>query len=285
VTPLNPGLECIEEPGFSYLPDFITQEESTQLLNYFATLKPIWEQRHIGAHAGKGADGMRRLSRPVYWLGAWQFACLGYYAEPQHLYEKCLQAEPFPAAINVVLSRLQPRLANHQTPEELGSTPNTCLVNFYGSEQVPDAKGRLHMRDYARLKMHKDGEPGPVVMFSLGHSAIFEFVDPEKPQHPTLSLKLNHRSVVILSGPHFKDYLYHRVTRVFHKQDIDMPQVLNGFSLRRISVSFRSVPPEHILPLNEFGLESRTKIHGYVKQLAQHSEHFRRQLDGTHSAQ
>ena len=274
-----PGKEAIEVPGFSYLPGFITAEEGETLLRYFGSLKPLWESRYVGDHAQREGQGSRRLTRPVYWLGAWQFACLGYYAAPHHLHEKCVRAEPLPEVMQAILQRLVPKLAAHQAQSERGQVPNTCLINYYGSELFQDSTGRMQPRDYARLKMHHDAEPGPVVMFSLGQPAQFEFVEGEKPDDPELSLWLQDRSVVLFSGPHFKDHLYHRVTRVKHGDTAHMPAVLDGFRLRRVSVSFRFVPEEHIHSLHELSAPAQAQVRGYVEQLATSSAHFRAQLE------
>ncbi len=277
VEPLR-GTEPIETPGFSYLPRFITEPESLALLQYFGSLKPLWESRYVGDRATREGQGSRRLTRPVYWLGAWQFACLGYYSAPNHFEEKCLRAEPMAPELVSILERLGPKLAEHQTAEERGQQPNTCLINYYGSELTKDAKGRVQPVDLARLKMHRDGEPGPVVMFSLGQPALFEFVDGAKPEKPELSLWLANRSVVILSGPHYKDSLYHRVVRVRHGESPVMPTVLDDFRLRRVSVSFRFVPEAHIKSLREFTAEAQAQVRGYVEQLAASSPHFEAEL-------
>jgi alkylated DNA repair dioxygenase AlkB len=278
------GLEALEVPGFSYLPGFITPAEGEALLRYFGSLKPLWESRYVGETSKRHGAGSRRLTRPVYWLGAWQFACLGYYSEPNHRVEKCLRAEPIPEVMQGVLERLTPQLAGHQDASEQGQRPNTCLINYYGSELTRDSTGRMQPRDYARLRMHRDGEPGPVVMFSLGRPGLFEFVDGERPNEPELSLWLQDRSVVIFSGPRFKDHLYHRVTRVLHGDSSAMPTVLEGFRLMRVSVSFRSVPKEHIKSLREFSALAQAQVRGYVEQLAESSPHFRAQLDAAPAA-
>ena len=275
------GNEALEVPGFSYLPRFITEAESAELLRYFGSLKPIWESRHAGDRAGRSESGSRRLTRPVYWLGAWQFACLGYYAAPDYLDEKCLRAEPFPAVMQGILDRLTEKVAAHHANSSLGALPNTCLINYYGSELTVDAKGRPQPRDYARLKMHRDGEPGPVVMFSIGQPVLFEFVDGDRPTEPELALWLKNRSVVIFSGPHFKDHLYHRVTRVRYGDAPVMPEVVDDFRLRRVSVSFRFVPPTHIKALSEFSEPAQAEVRGYVEQLATSSPHFRAELEAT----
>ncbi|MBW2256951.1 MAG: alpha-ketoglutarate-dependent dioxygenase AlkB [Deltaproteobacteria bacterium] len=164
--------------GFSYLPRFIGVDEARTLVDYFAGLHPLWEKRFADGHRSRrGATG--RLTRPVYWLGAWQFAALGYYAEPEHLVDKCVRAEPLPPVMTRILERLRPELVPHGDD---GPLPNTCLINYYGHQPKRDGKPPL---DFARLRMHRDAEPGAVVMFSVGQPAQFEFVDPEAatPEH------------------------------------------------------------------------------------------------------
>ena len=59
-----------------------------------------------------------------------------------------------------------------------------------------------------------------------------------------------------------------------------MPQVLDDFRLRRVSVSFRFVPEQHIKSLREFSAGAQQQIRGYVEQLAGSSAHFKLQLEG-----
>ncbi len=265
------GDQAVRTSGFSYLPRFITAAEADTLGDYFSGLHPLWEKRHAdGAASRRGATG--RLTRPVYWLGAWQFAALGYYAEPDHLEDKCVRAEPLPEVMVQILERLRPEIARH---EDEGPLPSTCLINYYGQE--PRGK-REPPLDYARLRMHRDAEPGAVVMFSVGQPAQFEFVDPAE-DTPVHSQWVRHRSVVIISGPEYKDRLYHRVTRVRYGNQPVLGARLDGFDVRRVSVSFRHVPERHILDLGQLGDHARTIAQPYVEELAEHSEHFRGQLD------
>ncbi|MFT5993454.1 MAG: alkylated DNA repair protein (DNA oxidative demethylase) [Bradymonadia bacterium] len=274
----------IEQPGFSYLPRFITNEEAEALIAYFASLNPMWERRHVDDASARGAGHNRRLTRPVYWLGAWQFACLGYYAEPDHREHRCLSGEPFPKIIDGILERLVPTLAkDHVWPDrDAGepTLPNTCLVNYYGrevSEQNPP-------RDYARLRMHRDGEPGPVIMFNIGQPGLFEFLDPDRSREPEVALWTRHRSVTIISGPEFKDRLYHLVSAVRTGREPRMECRVPNFELRRVSVSFRHVPTELVQDLGEFPAQRRDAIVGYVKELAETSEHYQRQLASVNDA-
>ncbi|MFK7927493.1 MAG: alpha-ketoglutarate-dependent dioxygenase AlkB [Myxococcota bacterium] len=259
----------IRESGFTYLPRFFGAQETLDLAAYFAGLHPQWERRH--AH-GSAESGRRpgSLTRPVYWLGAWQFAALGYYSEPEHVHHKCVAAEPIPDVLMSILQRLKPELQAH------GDTrlPNTCLINFYG--QTCKAPGKPPV-DMARLRMHRDGEPGPVIMLSVGQPAQFEFVDPDVSE-PVHSQWIRNRSAVILSGPEYKDRLYHRVTRVRYGDKPVLTANVDDFQIRRVSISFRHVPPERIHDFGALNAEARDVVRPYVEQLAQNSSHFRRQL-------
>jgi len=259
----------IKEEGFSYLPRYLSVKESQALVSFFASLQPIWETRHgPGSKSRRGGSG--RLTRPVYWLGAWQFACLGYYSEPDYTAHRAVRAEPLPPVMQALLERLRPVLGLHN----LSTLPNTCLINYYGRER-PDPKGPPV--DYARLRMHRDTEPGAVVMLSVGQPAQFEFVRPEGTE-PELSLWVRNRSVVVMSGAHYKDDLYHRVTRVRYGDQPVLSSQLEGFEVRRVSVSFRYVPEQHIADFAELPVDSQKLITPYLERLAVTSEHFRRQL-------
>ena len=270
------GRLAIEQAGFSYLPRFIHKEESLELIDYFGELMPIWEQRHRGEEHGRSSGHGRRLTRPVYWLGAWQFACLGYYAEPDYRTGRCLRGERLPAVMQQILERLRPVLEDSHSAvesEEVNLLPNTCLINYYGREV-----GLGVPRDYARLRMHRDGEPGPVVMFNIGQAGLLEFLDPDRSPDPELRIWTRHRSVTILSGPDFKDRLYHRVVQVRTGDQPELRSGLDNFELRRVSVSFRSVPEELISDFGELPSERRERVREYVEELALSSEHYRDQL-------
>jgi hypothetical protein len=270
------GRSPIEGPGFSYHPHFIDKEESEELIEYFASLSPLWEQRFRDQKKERSEGHSRRLTRPVYWLGAWQFACLGYYAEPDHRLHRCLRAEPFPEVMQAILERARPVLDTYHeldaVPEPL---PNTCLINYYGREV-----GKGVPRDYARLRMHRDGEPGPVIMFNIGQAGLLEFIDPDRSPEAELSVWARHRSLCIISGPEFKDRLYHRISQVRTGDKPALHSQLDNFELRRVSVSFRHVPQELIEDYAELPQPARNQIHDYVEELAKHSPHFRAQLSG-----
>lgn len=268
--PAEDGRSLIERPGFSYLPRFMSAAEGAELIAYFGDLHPIWEHRHRDGEHGRAGTHSRRLTRPVYWLGAWQFACLGYYAEPDHREDRCVRAEDFPPVMQAILERLRPALKQHDASRELH---NSCLINYYGRE-VGDGPPV----DYARLRMHRDHEPGPVVMFSIGQPGLLEFIDPDQDGPPELGVWTRHRSVSILSGPDFKDRLYHRVSEVRHGLEPALHSHVEDFEVRRISVSFRHVPNELIQDFDGLTTPSQARVRGYVEELAGHSPHFREQL-------
>jgi len=265
------GRSPIEHSGLSYLPRFISGAEADALIAYFAELVPIWEQRHRDDEHGRRGEHSRRLTRPVYWLGAWQFACLGYYAEPNHREDRCLRAEAFPPVMQAILDRLRPTLHAHDAT--FADPPNSCLINYYGREVREGPP-----RDYARLRMHRDGEPGPVVMFAIGQPGLLEFIDPARPQVPELAVWTRHRSVTVFSGPELKDRLYHLITEVRHGLEPAIGCRLDDFEARRVSVSFRHVPQELISDLDGLSPRARAQVQGYVEELAQHSAHFSQQL-------
>jgi len=245
--------------------------EADALIAYFESLTPIWERRHAHSrHSRDGARG-RRITRPVYWLGAWQFASLGYYAEPDYREGRCLRGEAFPEAIQTVLERLRPVLAEHDCSEVDDPVPNTCLINYYGSEL-----GEGPPRDQARLRMHRDGEPGPEIMFCIGQPGLLEFLEPDG--DPELSLWTRHRSVVVFSGAEFKRRLYHRITRVRYGVEPALTSPLQDFALRRVSVSFRHVPQPLICEFSGLPSTARELVRPYVEALAASSEHYARQL-------
>ena len=87
--------------------------------------------------------------------------------------------------------------------------------------------------------------------------------------------------MTVLSGPDFKDRLYHRVSEVRNGREPEMNAQLDGFELRRVSVSFRHVPEELISDFDGLSERSRAQVRDYVEELAEHSPHFRQQLART----
>lgn len=271
MTPMS-GKDGLELDGLSYMPRFMSVDEAEELASAFAQLHPIWERRHALDDRPRQGAGQRRLTRPVYWLGGWQFASLGYYAHPDHLVDRCVRSDPFPEILQTLLQRMEPHLTQHH---QVASLPpySSALVNFYGSE-VDGAR----VKDMSRLRAHHDSEPGPVVMLSVGQPALFEFVERPDDAEAVLSLWARHRSAVVISGRRFKDVLYHRVTRVRHGKEPELHCKLDDFRVRRISVSVRHVPQEHIKSVAALSAEARKVVLPYVRQLAETSTVFRNQL-------
>src|SRR5438309_911126 len=83
----------------------------------------------------EGDPRQRRLLRPVYWLGAWQFACLDYYRPPDGVEDRCVRAEPFPPVLAGWVARMESDARRLFATDEVprGWRLNTCLVNLYGS--------------------------------------------------------------------------------------------------------------------------------------------------------
>lgn len=264
---IHDGRNPIRIDGFSYLPRFVEAAEASALIDYFGSIRPIWERRHASGEHDRGGARGGRLTRPVYWLGAWQFACLGYYSEPDYLQDRCLRAEPYPDVMQAILQRMRPAAEAHLGEGEAYHPSTSALINYYGSEI------RQQPVDVARLRPHRDTEPGPVTMISIGQPALFEFVDGD--DKVALSVWLRHRSAVVFSGAQFKDTLYHRVTKVRHGREPAMHTTLPDFDLRRISVSFRHVPERYIHDWDEMSPDARAKVAPYVDELAQNSAHFR----------
>lgn len=265
----------VDEPGFTYVPRFISQADAVELVDYFGSLHPVWESRYAeGDTRNRGSKS--RLTRPVYWLGAWQFAGLGYYAPPTHVQDRCVRAEPFPPVFERVLEAMAPILTAHGDTD----VPNTCLINYYGSERLNPSGPPV---DYARLRLHRDAEPGAVAMFSIGQPAQFEFAMPDatEPEH---SQWVRNRSIVVISGDEYKDRLYHRITRVRHGQDPVLTTPLHAFHVRRVSVSFRHVPESAITDAHELAPQAQAVALPYIQRLAASSTHWRHQLESMDAA-
>lgn len=64
-------------PALHYDPRFVSAEDRAEIVAWLAGIQPIWERRFTD-RAAAAAGGQRKLLRPVYWLGSWQFACLDY---------------------------------------------------------------------------------------------------------------------------------------------------------------------------------------------------------------
>lgn len=266
-------------PGHHYSGSFVTAADREEVLSWLRSLHPIWEQRFGACHPPPEGQPNRTLLRPVYWLGNWQFACLDYYHPPKGVKERCVRAEPFPPVLARMVEKIEAKArtmfrAEPEMPK--GWHLNTCLVNFYGN--------RLEAGkwvDTARVGEHRDFEPGPVASVSFGERALLQFVTSRRPgerDDVVLEQWLDDRSLQLFGGPYWKDETFHRVQRVDKRAGHTLPPEISGFKTRRVNLTFRFVPDRDVIPFAELSKPARDDVRGYVSQLAEHSDFFRRAL-------
>jgi DNA oxidative demethylase len=264
--------------GHRYEQEYLRARDRQEIHDWLAELHPIWEHRYALNRPPPAGQPQRKLLRPVYWLGNWQFACLEYYRPPKGVHERCVRAEPFPPVL-ARLARDMEKRARAAFPREWVPSAwhfNTCLVNFYG-------KRLDHGRwvDTARVGEHRDFEPGPVGSLSLGERALFQFVSSRRVgerDEPVLSQWLDDGSLQLFAGPYFKDRVFHRVQRVDRKLKSEFPPAIEGFHTRRVNFTFRYVPDQHVVPFPELSAAVRQDIRPYVEELARHSRFFAAEL-------
>jgi alkylated DNA repair protein (DNA oxidative demethylase) len=267
------------ERSYHYDPRYLDAGAREAILAWLATLHPLWEQRYSTRRPPPPGKEQRGLLRPVYWLGNWQFACLGYYEPPRRIANCAVEAEPFPPPLARVVRDVE-RLVHDRFPAvdvPRGWHLNTCLVNFYGSRRDGDA-----WTDVARVGDHRDFEPGPVASLSIGERALFQFVRRGAAGSPPVRTQwLDDGSLQIFAGPRWKDQLLHRVLRVDAKRVLDLPPAIDGFRTRRVNFTFRYVPDAHVTPYAALAAEARADVAGYVAELARYSRFFAGAIDRT----
>lgn len=260
--------------GLHYDAGFLSRGDRAELLSWLGTLRPLWEHRFSDFRPLPEGEAQRRLLRPVYWLGNWQFACLDYYRPPAGLVDRCVEAEPFPPVLARLVAVIEQRAHRMFRGDDMprGWHLNTCLVNFYGA-RLEDGK----WVDTARVGEHKDFEPGPVASLSLGERALFQFVSSRKPGDRDGVVEqqwLDDGSLQIFGGDQWKKRTFHRVQRVDTKGGQKFDVHVSDFETRRINFTFRYVPDEHVIPFHELGAEAKRDVEGYVAELAKHSRFF-----------
>jgi hypothetical protein len=211
------------------------------------------------------------LLRPVYWLGNWQFACLGYYEPPRRIRDAAVAAEPFPPVLERLVGVIERRVRAGFPPATVPRRwhLNTCLVNFYGDRLDPQRDKPV---DAARVGDHRDFEPGPVASLSIGERARFQFTRRGARDAPPVRTQwLEDNSLQIFGGPRWKDDLLHRVQRVDDKHDLDLPPAIEGFRTRRVNFTLRYVPDEHVVRFAKLSPAARADVRGYVETLAKSS--------------
>ena len=260
--------------GLHYDAGFLSRGDRAEILSWISTLRPIWENRFCDSRPPPEGESQRRLLRPVYWLGNWQFACLDYYRPPLGLLDRCVEAEPFPPVLAKLVAIIEQRARRMFKGDDMPAKwhLNTCLVNFYGN-QLEDGK----WIDTARVGEHKDFEPGPVGSLSLGERALIQFVSSRKPGSRDCVVEqqwLDDGSLQIFGGEQWKSRTFHRIQRVDtkggHRFDIHVPD----FETRRINFTFRYVPDEHVQPYRLLSEPARRDVESYMRELARHSPFF-----------
>jgi alkylated DNA repair dioxygenase AlkB len=273
----RPGRERAS-PGLHYDAAFVSADEREALVRWLETLHPIWEDRFTARRAAE-LGGQRKLLRPVYWLGSWQFACLDYYRPPAGVRDRCVRAEPFPPVLARMVRRIEALARTMFRPPERPARwrLNTCLVNFYGSV-LQDGRET----DTARVGEHRDFEPGPVASISLGERALFQFVTRgRKGEPPSIVAQrwLDDGSLLIFGGDLWKDRTLHRVQRVDRRAGARFRLPVEGFAARRVNFTLRWAPDEHVVSFARLARDAREDVRRYVAELARHSAFFRRELE------
>lgn len=261
--------------GWLVVSRFVGPSDRAAIDAWLGTLEPLWEQRFCATRPPPPGDEQRPLLRPVYWLGNWQFACLGYYEPPKRLLDVAVRAEPFPPVLQRLVDTIEARVRRTFDKADVPRDwhLNTCLINFYG-----DAKIGGKWVDRARVGEHRDFEPGPVASISLGERALFQLLPRGRDATPLRTVWLEDNMLLTFAGPLWKDALLHRVTRVEDKKKLDLPPAIEGFRTRRVNLTFRYVPDEHVVQFAKLAPGPREDILGYVQTLAAASPYWAAEL-------
>lgn len=265
--------------GLFYDRNFVTRAERDQVFEWLSTIHPIWEERYSKNNPPPAGKEQRHLLRPVYWLGSWQFACLDYYHPPKGVENRCVEAEPFPPILAQLVKRIEAIAREMFTrPGDMpkGWHLNVCLVNFYGN-RLENGK-RI---DCARVGEHKDFEPGPVASLSFGERAFFQFVSSRRPgtrDAVVFQQWLDDSALQLFGGDRLKRQLFHRVQRVDKKEKHRFALNVENFETRRVNLTFRYVPDEHVVSYSKLPATSAEDVRAYMTELAKHSEFFDKAL-------
>ncbi len=264
------------KPGLFYVSQFLRKNDEAELVHWLKDVHPLWEFRYSLKRTLPEGEVQRRLLRPVYWLGNWQFACLNYYRPPKGIKNRTVVAERFPPVLaricDAIEKQVRVKIARRDIPP--GWKLNTCLINYYGIETK---EGRR--KDVARVGEHKDFEPGPVASLSLGDRALFQFVSSRGrglPAEVVQQMWLEHGSLQAFAGEVWKTKLFHRVQRVERKRGLPFSLSVENFETRRINFTFRFVPEEHWVAFENLPSELKEDVMPYVTKLAEHSKFYQR---------
>jgi alkylated DNA repair dioxygenase AlkB len=260
--------------GQLYHPRFVSAHDRAEIVAWLGQIHPLWEERFSAHHPPPPGQEQRRLLRPVYWLGNWQFACLDYYRPPHGVRGRCMRAEPFPPVLARLVASIEELARGMFQGDDLprGWHLNTCLVNLYGSR----LEGARRV-DTARVGEHRDFEPGPVASISLGERALFQFVRSSRPgdrDEVVSQTWLEDSSLQLFGGGRWKRQHFHRVQRVETKGGHRFHLRVRDFETRRVNFTFRYVPDEHVVPFAELPPEAQSDVRGYLEELARQSPFF-----------
>ncbi len=260
---------------------FLSPKDHAALVYWLTTIHPLWENRFSDWRPPPEGQQQRRLLRPVYWLGSWQFACLDYYRPPHGVTDRCIRAEPFPALLARLVKRIEATAREMFDGVDLprGWALNTCLINLYGRRREGDS-----WVDTARVGEHKDFEPGPVASLSLGERALFQFVESRRPGERdgvVAQQWLDDGSLQIFGGDKWKRRTLHRVQRVDRRDGHRFELQVSDFETRRVNFTFRYVPEAHVVRFRDLGFAAKRDIEGYVATLARHSAFFQHERSGS----
>lgn len=264
--------------GLLFKKSYIQPSARQALLDYLLSLYPIWEMRFSEHNPPPSGQQQRRLLRPVYWLGNWQFACLNYYHPPKGIHNRCVHAEPYPPVLAEIVHQIESLTRQELEPQDIppGWHLNTCLINYYGDQVQKDKR-----IDCARVGEHKDFELGPVASLSFGERALFQFIKSSGHQarsEVAIQQWLGDCDLQVFGGYRFKKQLFHRVQRVERKDGHHFKLPVENFETRRINLTFRYVPDEHILPWHRLPETAKADTKSYMQELAKHSEFFKNEL-------
>jgi alkylated DNA repair dioxygenase AlkB len=191
---------------------------------------------------------------------------------------RCVRAEPFPPVLQRQVDKIEALARRMFRGPDMPPRwhLNTCLVNFYGS-RLEDGR----WVDTARVGEHKDFEPGPVASLSFGERALIQFVTSTRPGERdavVLEQWLDDGSLELFGGAQWKELTFHRVQRVDTRAGHLLPPELPDFQTRRINLTFRYVPDEHVTPFAALSPEAREDVRPYLRTLAESSPFFRAEL-------
>jgi hypothetical protein len=90
---------------------------------------------------------------------------------------------------------------------------------------------------------------------------------------------LDNGSLQLFGGARWKDQTFHRVQRVDTRAGLVLPPELPDFRTRRINLTFRYVPDEHVIPFAQLSPEAREDVRPYMAELARGSAFFQAELE------